>query len=450
MIRAISSQIKVRWHSRLGRESFYSLLCGVIYALSQWLLLKLLFVYLGTETGGWYAYAMAVITPILSFGSFGLRAILVTDAKSEYAFAEYLSFRIIAIAVMVAAAIAGYEFVTPPKDPTTRWTLAFVFLALYRGVEWISDLAQGEYQRQGRMRVVVGTFLSKLVLGVGAFAAAIRFWHSLTLGFFAMGVVTCAVLAGYELRFHRLKCSVLPVFHAHGLKKIAILSAPVGAILLLVALQNSIPRFFLERYESLKTLGVFGGLSYLGVFGGFLSTAIGNAMAPILSQYWAQRSLLQFRRLLLGVLLIDGIVALGMAIAFVLFGRPMLAALFNREVAEYSSYLPLVAAIGLANFWDSHLGCALAVLRRFKTQMAIQATRVIVLTPIALALVREGSLAGALIACAVFPLASLIPFSAIVWAEYRRTSKAGSMIASEAIGTATHSGMPAPTGTGDA
>jgi O-antigen/teichoic acid export membrane protein len=113
-----------------------------------------------------------------------------------------------------------------------------------------------------------------------------------------------------------------------------------------------------------------------------------------------------------------------MAMAFILFGHALLAALFNREVAEYSRYLPLVALIGLAGFWDSHLGCGLTVLRRFRTQMVILTLRVLVATPITLMLTRQWSLAGALIACAIYPLISVVPFGVVIASEYRRARHA--------------------------
>jgi O-antigen/teichoic acid export membrane protein len=413
-----------KFRSRLGRETFYSLVCGVVYAFSQWLLLKLLFIRMGTVTAGWYAYAMAIIAPIMAFGSFGLRAILATDAKKEYQFATYFSFRVATTVATLGCALVVYYFAMPATGLKAELLGAFACLALYRSAEWFSDLAQGEYQRQGRMRVVLRTFLFKLCFGLGGFAVIVIVFHRVDWGFMVMALVTISVLLGYELRPARLLVPLAIQFNGPIMEKIIRLALPVGGILLLGALQGSIPRYVLEKYATLEALGVFAALVYLGVFGGFLSAAIGNAMSPILSQHWAERRLDSFRRLLLAVLLGDVLVALAMLAVFLLFGDLMLRVMFNVEVAAYHAYLPLVAGIALMSFWDSHLGCAMTVLRRFQATMVIQIARVLIVTPIAFFLVKHWNVAGALWASIAFPISSIAAFVAIIVWDFRKAKGA--------------------------
>jgi O-antigen/teichoic acid export membrane protein len=420
---SIRTIIQDRLRSRLGRETLYSLVCGVVYAFSQWLLLKLLFIHLGTATAGWYAYAMAVITPIMAFGSFGLRAILATDAKGEYSFSTYFTFRVATTVATLGCALVVYFLVMSTAGLGMELFAAFACLGLYRSAEWLSDLAQGEYQRQGRMRVVLGTFLFKLCFGLGGFAVVVNVFHRVDLAFLAMAFVTMSVLLGYELRSSRLLAPLKFQFERRSLMRIGRLALPVGIILLLGSLQGSIPRYALGKYADLETLGVFSALVYLGVFGGFLATAISNAMAPILSEHWAARRLDSFRKLLLTVLLGDVLVAMLMLAAFLLFGGFLLRLLFNAEVAAYYAYLPFVAGISLMSFWDSHLGCALTVLRRFHATLVIQIARVLIVTPIAFLLIRRWGIAGALWGSMAFPLSSVAAFGWVVVRDFSRAKR---------------------------
>lgn len=418
-----SVRISGRLQSRFGRETIYNLVCGVVYAFSQWLLLKLLFIYLGTATAGWYAYAMAIIAPVMAFGSFGLRAILSTDAKEEYSFSSYFTFRIITTLATLGGALVIYYFTMAPTGQVAETFAAFICLGLYRSAEWFSDLAQGEYQRQGRMQMVLGTFLFKLCFGLGGFALVVMISRRLDWAFMMMALVTMLVLLGYELRPSRLRTRLRIHLDRPNMAKIVKLALPVGVILLLGALQGSIPRYILEKHESLAALGVFSALVYLGVFGGFLATAISNAMAPILSQHWVANRLDSFRKLLLAVLCGDVLLALAMLAAFLLVGDLLLRLMFNAEVAVYHSYLPLVAGLSLMSFWDSHLGCAMTVLRRFRTTMIIQIARVLVVAPVAYVMIERWGITGALWASIAFPLSSVALFAIIIFRDFSKAEQ---------------------------
>src|SRR6185312_16965079 len=117
-----------------------------------------------------------------------------------YTFSNYFSFRVATTFATLGCALGVYYLVAPPKTVGLELLGAFCWLGLYRSAEWFSDLVQGEYQRQGRMKVVFGTFLLKLFFGVGGFAVCVAVLHRIGLAFLVMTVVTSSVLLGYELR----------------------------------------------------------------------------------------------------------------------------------------------------------------------------------------------------------------------------------------------------------
>src|SRR5690349_3035489 len=113
MLASLRQKIAPRLRSRLGREATFSFLSAGVYSLNQWLLLKILFKSMGAEMAGWYAYSMAIITPITAFASFGLRSILATDAKKEYTGSEYFSFRFGSFVLSFVCVVAAYFFFAP-------------------------------------------------------------------------------------------------------------------------------------------------------------------------------------------------------------------------------------------------------------------------------------------------------------------------------------------------
>jgi O-antigen/teichoic acid export membrane protein len=404
---------RLRLRSRFCREAAASLLSALIYAASQWLLLKILFRYMGTGMAGWYAYAMAIISPITSFASFGLRSVLVTDSSREFAFADYFTFRLGASGLgIIVCALAYWGF---SRDPLLHEMMVpFLWLAVYRGIEWLSDIAQGEYQRQGRMGTVLTAFSLKLCTGLAGFAAIALLLHRVDFGLAWLALCSAAVLFLYELPAFRLRQSVALVYRASALKKIGLVSLPLGTVLLITALQASIPRYLLEKHTSLEAVGVFAGLSYFSVLGGFLSSAITNALSPILSEHRANLRWRSFGKALTGVLLGDLLIALVLWIVFWCAGSWLLRMMFSAQVAAYAHYLPLVALLAVVTFWDAHLGCAVTALRRFKSALVVQSGRLLLITPLAAFLIARWNIPGAIWASIAFPLSSILAFTFVV------------------------------------
>lgn len=417
--------------SRIGRETLFSLLSAGVYAAGQWLLLKMIYSYAGTSTAGWYSYAMAIIAPIMALGSMGLRGILATDAKNEYALSEYFSVRIITVILCLLGALSIYLVIAPREAPVGL-AAAFLGLVVYRSGEWLSDITQGEYQRQGRMLVVLGTFGLKLICGIGCFSVVLAMTHRIALAFVPLAVVSFSVLLGYELRPRRLRIKIRLKWPDGRLIGIVRMAAPAGVTLLLASLQSSIPRYLIEKDLTLKALGIFAALSYFGVLGGFVSTATSNAVLPILGEYWYANNWGKFRRLMLAMLAGDVVFNCCLLVAFSVVGHYVLRLMFNRDVAEHARLLPLVVGITLAVFLDSHLGCAVTVLRRFKEAMLIQIVRIGIVTPIAVWMIFRWGITGALEASIVFPVSSLGPYAWIVVRDLRRAELRSEMVAGAA------------------
>jgi len=403
----------------IGRETLFSIASGLIYAAGQWLLLKLFFVFYSTEIAGWYAYAMSIIAPVVGLGGMGLRPILVTDARGQYSFSDYFAFRKICSAMTFIALVVIYLALPNPKVEAEGLTLGFCILALARSIEMVSDIVQGEYQRQGRLIIVFASSVIKLVFGVGLFGLMAYYFSDVRAGLLVLALANILTLFAFEFSPKRLGYSPRGILNARTASSIFWLSLPAGLNLLLVAFQSSIPRMLLANSASLQLLAVFAALTYLGVIGGFVSNAIGTAIAPVLGRQWANSDFRGFERTLLAVLIVDTFIGVGLLGIFLLFGQQLLATMFSREVATYSSYLPWVAAYSLATFWSSHLGCGLTVLRRFKTMLGLNVARIIVGTLICYALIHYAPLKGALAALVAFPMISILPICIVIFVDIK-------------------------------
>src|SRR5690349_19103973 len=65
-----------------------------IYAACQWLILVLLAKTSTPEVVGQYSLALAVAMPVVTFATFQLRSVQVSDIREKHGFRDYLGFRI--------------------------------------------------------------------------------------------------------------------------------------------------------------------------------------------------------------------------------------------------------------------------------------------------------------------------------------------------------------------
>ena len=130
------------------RLNFSCVLVGnVVRAACRYATLLLIGYFCGLAVAGEYAIAMALCAPLWAFVMLGLRGALVTDARHEYSFADYLAVRLIAsgIGILGVAGIVlfgGYD---------ARTTTAILLVVTARLLEGISDILRGRLQQQERM-----------------------------------------------------------------------------------------------------------------------------------------------------------------------------------------------------------------------------------------------------------------------------------------------------------
>src|SRR5206468_4035323 len=101
-------------------------------------------------------------------------------------------------------------------------------------------------------------------------------------------------------------------------------AAPLGLVMLLIALDTALPRYFLERASGMSTLGIFAALSHLMVSGGMVVGAMGQVVSPRLADLGAAGNWTAFHRLLTRILLIAGAVGVAGALVAAVAGRPIL------------------------------------------------------------------------------------------------------------------------------
>src|SRR5579863_8959001 len=93
-----------RWRgSEKLRADFTWVLWGnILYSGCQWGIVLVLAKLGSTRQVGEYALGLAVSAPILLFANFQLRSLLASDVGNQFAFSEYLKFRLVSLAIALS------------------------------------------------------------------------------------------------------------------------------------------------------------------------------------------------------------------------------------------------------------------------------------------------------------------------------------------------------------
>ena len=335
-----------------------------IYAAGQWAILSLFAKLGGSEMLGQYALAVAIVSPILMLSHLNLRAVLATDMGKQHPFGDYLTVRLGATGIGLAA-IAALAF---GHSPILAGTIVGAGLA--QSAENISDIYYGAMQRRERMDRIAISMIARAVVSVAAVATALALTGSILFAVGALAVARAAVLLAYD----RPSGAAGEALAGDGYRaQISIVrtALPLGIVLMLASLNANLPRYAIEHYLSLAQLGGFAAAASFVTIGGTVVNAMGQAATPRLARYFEERNWHEFHRLALRLTALA--LALGAAGVLVALGlgRLLLRVVYRPEFEQYTGILTATMAAGVVGYAASMLGYVVTSARAFDPQLPL-------------------------------------------------------------------------------
>jgi O-antigen/teichoic acid export membrane protein len=353
------------------RSNFSWTLTGnVIYSGCQWGMISALAKFGSASAVGSFALGLAITAPVFMFTNLQLRAIQATDARSEFAFADYFTLRVLASVCglfVICLIVAATRY-----DIETRAVILLVGVS--KTIESFGDVIAGLLQKAERLDRVSISLMLRGGFSLPAFAATYWISHSLIAAVLAMIAVWLSVFLFYDLRQARILIRRRDRFFAYRrlqLKRLALVSAPLGIVMTLISLNVNIPRYILERFGGSEELGVFASLAYLIVAMNLVVSALSQSAITRLSLLFSEMRFKDFSRLVFRLSMFGvAMIAVGVPLSL-LAGRAVLSILYRPEYGHHVVTLGiLVAAAGLSStsfFVNSGLNAA----RSFRAQIPI-------------------------------------------------------------------------------
>ena len=406
------------------------------FALSQWLVM-VIFAKLGSPAlVGRVVFGLALTTPLFVVAGFQLRMVQGTDTENRHTVGQYLGLRTSAtiVAVLAAGVIAAVVWMAgSAAGPIV------ILWALSKGVDAGSDSLYGLFQQRERMDYVGLSLTIRGVAAIVAVAALFLLSHSVSLALAGLVVAWTSVLFLFDAPMARAllkqrqgpRESLRPVFSRHDLWPLCSEAAPLAVVGFLFAVQAQVPRYVVADLFHERELGLFSAAAYLTVIGTTLVNALCAPASVRLARSFlagARSDVLQLTIKLIAVAAALGAVGI-LVSAFA--GARILRLLYTSEYSHMSSVLIALCVGSAISYLCFPLGYAMTALRRYKVQVPIFVTVVVVTLLSCYLLTRHYGLMGAAIGVL---LGNLAQFLMSAWVVGRTCWRPRGGAPAEAVG----------------
>ncbi len=369
----------------------WTMLAGLIYAGSSFVMSMTTTNFIGEEAGGIIALSLSIGSQLVTIGYFNIRVFQASDIKEEYTFGDYTVFRIVSIAAMIAVGIAWII-----KDAFTGAKAVAIGIAIgFRVLESISDLLEGRYHQKGRYDVSCrGVFVKTLIFLV-AFLAALFISGDLVMALAAMTITYAALIIIIDSRLIGDFGGISFKSSFAKQKGLFIAGLPLFINQFLNMYIINASKYTVERIFGDATLGVYNALYMMTFVVNMFSSFVLKPTITSLAQRYTNNNLKGFLNLILRqVAIILGLTAVCIGGAYLL-GIPVLSWLFGIDLSAYKSALCLmVISGGFTAFYQLFQYAIIVMRHQYSTFVCCVVTAIVTYfaTPI---LTREHGILGA-------------------------------------------------------
>ena len=421
------------------RQSERTSLCGDfswtflgngIYAAGQFAILMILTKLVRPELVGQYALSLALVYPVMMLTNMQLRSVMNSADRRQSQFGDYLALRLLT----TSAALVIIFAITQILGYRRELTEVVLLVGIAYGIETISDVYYARLQLHDRMAEISKSLIARALLSVFGLGVAVYVTGSLLWGVVAVALGRAVVLFGYDVcgqthglghqsKQFSLNQALAPRFALSEQRGLFLRSLPLGIVVLLTALNSSIPTFFIKHGLGERDLGIFSAISLAISVGNMAVVSLGQAAFTRLARSYFKRNFAAFGSLLCTLLFVGaGIGVCGMIISK-LAGHEILTILFRPEYAERADLLPWIMAVGAVLFMAQFLGFGMTAAGFYHSQVILNILGNVSLIAACYWLVTRQGLLGAILSMLIAAIVQLAASAIILFLGVREDAQ---------------------------
>ncbi len=296
----------------------------------------------GTDVAGIFAITFAASMTLNAIGDYGIRVYQVTDSKRKYKFGEYLTMRWTVIIAMVIVSIiymliSGYN---------TEKFLICLFLVLYRVVENLSEVYQGELQLNGKLDIAGKSIIYRNVASMFMFAVVDYFTKNLVFATAVMFITNAVIIFFYDIKiikeYQENKLIIKVKNLIHMLKD----CLPVCISTVMNLYISNSPKYAIDKAGTYEMQTIFN-IIYLPTFTiNLASLFILKPIMKTMASLWNEDKIKDFFKLLLKMFGVISVVTLFIEIICATIGLPILKWIYGVDVLSYTKEVSILVLSG--------------------------------------------------------------------------------------------------------
>ncbi|MCI5146021.1 MAG: lipopolysaccharide biosynthesis protein [Candidatus Electrothrix sp. AR3] len=323
----------------------------------------------GLEKSGYYALAFSVATPLFNFGGMQIRSIIATDIHKKFNYFEYRNNITINNLACFLLALTSFFF-----NFDQDFYFCLFALCLLKVLENYSDIHYGFFQRKKHIKLVGYSLVFKNILAFILMYTCYLYdahLYAIVLSFLLSRLFGLLVdkKLGHGLSFKEGESSR---FQKKSWSRMFNLTFPLGIMVSVVAINNSLPRFFLEMFTNTEVVAIFSTSISMLLLIITISNSLGQFYTINLSKSFAQNMLKEFFKIILFMELCILLCGSLLFIFISFFSEKISFFLFRISNVNFDIFLQLMViavSIQSANFI---LGFVITSIRWFRSHAILQ------------------------------------------------------------------------------
>src|SRR6266446_8041756 len=367
-----------RERTSLRADFSWTLVGNAVYAGGQFAALMLLAKLLPPELVGQYALGLALVYPVINLTNLQLRAVMTSSNHQCMHFGHYLSLRLLTTLL----ALVIIFVITQVLEYRRQLTTVVLMVGVAYAIEAISDVYYARLQLHDRMAEISKSLIARALLSVLGLAVAIYISGSLLWGVAGIVLGRAIVLFTYDIceRTHGLGAqskwfprndALTPRLDLAMERELLWVSLPLGIVVLLAALNSSVPSYFIKHALGERDLGIFSAIGFVVSVGNMAVVSLGQSAYTRLARSYAAGDRVAFGSVLGKLLGFGAMLGLCGMIISKLAGREILTILFRPEYAERADLLPWIMAVGGVLFMAQFLGFGMTAAGYYNSQVIL-------------------------------------------------------------------------------
>lgn len=242
--------------SNMGKTYIWTMMAGVLYAGSSFLMSLITTNHLGEAAAGILALALSIGNQLVTVGYYNIRTFQVSDVLEKYSFGEYCSLRILTITAMIISGIiwiliGGYS---------GEKLAAIILMIFFKVCEAISDLLEGRYQQKGRYDVSCRGVFVKTLLYLMGFIIALFLTDSLLCAIAVLGIVYMISIFMIDSKLIGSFGGIHISFNWENQIRLILAGLPLFVNAFLTTYILNASKYSIDKYYTSEYLGVFNAL----------------------------------------------------------------------------------------------------------------------------------------------------------------------------------------------